>query len=156
MGVNYYSRNLVKFFQDSKLNCQNVKGNLKKTAMGWEIYPEGLFDIIVRLRKEYTQLPIYITENGAAFDDVLFEGKQIKDAERIDYIKSHLMKIADLNRQGADIKGYYLWSLMDNFEWTYGYSKRFGIVYVDFKTQERILKDSALWYKDVIKNRSIE
>ena len=75
--------------------------------------------------------------------------------ERIDYIESHLMKIADLNQQGADIRGYYLWSLMDNFEWAYGYSKRFGIVYVDFKTQERIMKDSALWYKDVIKNRAI-
>ncbi|MBA7634168.1 Beta-glucosidase A [subsurface metagenome] len=156
LGVNYYSRALVKFFQDSKLNYQSVKGNLKKTAMGWEIYPQGLYDIIVRLRKEYTQLPIYITENGAAFDDTLSEEKQIKDVERINYIKSHLIKIAELNQQGADIRGYYLWSLMDNFEWAYGYSKRFGIVYVDYKTQERILKDSALWYKDVIKNRTIK
>jgi len=156
LGVNYYSRNLVKFFQDSKLNYQSVKGNLKKTGMGWEIYPEGLYDIIVRLRKEYTRLPIYITENGAAFDDVLSEKKRINDVERINYIKSHLMKIAELNQQGADIRGYYLWSLMDNFEWTYGYSKRFGTVYVDFKSQERILKNSALWYKDVIKNRTIK
>jgi len=156
LGVNYYSRALVKFFQDLKLNCQSVKGNLKKTAMGWEIYPQGLYDLIVRLRKEYTQLPIYITENGAAFNDTLSKEKRIKDVERIDYIKRHLMKIADLNQQGADIRGYYLWSLIDNFEWTYGYSKRFGIVYVDFKTQERIMKDSALWYKDVIKNRTIK
>jgi len=141
---------------DSKLNYQSVEGNLKKTAMGWEIYPEGLYDIIVRLRKEYTRLPVYITENGAAFNDVLSEKKRVNDVERIDYIKSHLMKIAELNQQGADIRGYYLWSLMDNFEWAYGYSKRFGTVYVDFKTQERILKDSALWYKDVIKNRSIK
>jgi beta-glucosidase len=155
LGVNYYSRALVKFSQDSKLNYQSVKGNLKKTAMGWEIYPEGLYDIIVKLRKEYTQLPIYITENGAAFDDTLSDKKRINDVERINYIKSHLLKIADLNQQGADIRGYYLWSFMDNFEWAYGYSKRFGIVYVDFKTQERILKDSALWYKDVIKNRAI-
>lgn len=155
LGVNYYSRALVKFSQDSKLNYQSVKGNLKKTAMGWEIYPEGLYDIIVKLRKEYTQLPIYITENGAAFDDTLSDKKRINDVERINYIKSHLLKIAELNQQGADIRGYYLWSFMDNFEWAYGYSKRFGIVYVDFKTQERILKDSALWYKDVIKNRAI-
>lgn len=155
LGVNYYSRALVKFSQDSKLNYQSVKWNLKKTAMGWEIYPEGLYDIIVKLRKEYTQLPIYITENGAAFDDTLSDKKRINDVERINYIKSHLLKIAELNQQGADIRGYYLWSFMDNFEWAYGYSKRFGIVYVDFKTQERILKDSALWYKDVIKNRAI-
>ncbi|PKP57509.1 beta-glucosidase [Candidatus Atribacteria bacterium HGW-Atribacteria-1] len=156
LGVNYYTRGLIKFFQDSKLSCQSVQGNLKKTAMGWEICPEGLYDLILRLRKEYTQVPIYITENGSAFDDVLSTEKRVNDVERIDYIKRHLIKIADLNEQGADIRGCYVWSLIDNFEWAYGYSKRFGIVYVDFKTQERILKDSALWYKDVIKNRLIK
>jgi beta-glucosidase len=156
LGVNYYTRVLTKFFQDSKLNYQDVQGNLKKTAMGWEICPEALYDFILRLRKEYIQIPIYITENGAAFDDVLSKEKRVNDIERIDYIKRHLIKIAELNKQGADIRGYYLWSLVDNFEWAYGYSKRFGIVYVDFKTQERTLKDSALWYKDVINNRLIK
>ena len=156
LGVNYYTRVLTKFFQDSKLNCQSVQGNLKKTAMDWEICPEALHDLILRLRKEYTQAPIYITENGAAFDDVLSEEKRVNDVERIDYIKRHLIKIADLNQQGADIRGCYIWSLIDNFEWAHGYTKRFGIVYVDFKTQERTLKDSALWYKDVIKNRLIK
>jgi beta-glucosidase len=154
--VNYYTRVLTKFFQDSKLNYQNVQGNLKKTAMDWEICPEALYNLILRLRKEYTQIPIYITENGAAFEDFLSKEKRVNDIERIDYIKRHLIKIAELNKQGADIRGYYLWSLIDNFEWAYGYSKRFGIVYVDFKTQERTLKDSALWYKDVINNRLIK
>jgi beta-glucosidase len=156
LGVNYYTRVLTKFIQDLVLNYQDVKGNLKKTAMDWEISPEVLYNLILRLRKEYTKIPIYITENGAAFDDVLTKEKKIHDIERIDYVKSHLTKIAELNDQGADVKGYYLWSLMDNFEWAYGYSKRFGIVYVDFKTQERILKDSALWYKEVIGNRLIK
>lgn len=156
LGVNYYTRVLTKFFQDSKLNYQNVQGNLKKTAMDWEICPEALYNLILRLRKEYTQIPIYITENGAAFEDFLSKEKRVNDIERIDYIKRHLIKIAELNKQGADIRGYYLWSLIDNFEWAYGYSKRFGIVYVDFKTQERTLKDSALWYKDVINNRLIK
>lgn len=155
LGVNYYTRVLTKFFQDSKLNYQDVQGNLKKTVMDWEICPEALYDLILRLRKEYTQIPIYITENGAAFDDVLSKERQVNDIERIDYIKRHLIEIAELNKQGADIRGYYLWSLIDNFEWVDGYSKRFGIVYVDFKTQERILKDSALWYKEVIRNRII-
>jgi len=157
LGVNYYTRVLIKFFQDSKLNYQSVQGSLKKTSMDWEICPEALYDLILRLRREYTKVPIYITENGAAFDDVLSKEKQrVNDVERIDYIKRHLIKIADLNEQGTDIRGYYVWSLIDDFEWYYGYSKRFGIVYVDFKTQERTLKNSALWYKDVIKNRFIK
>jgi beta-glucosidase len=158
LGVNYYTRVPTEFVQDSRLNYHDVQGNLKKsvTAMGWEICPEALYDLILRLRREYTQVPIYITENGAAFDDVLSREKRVHDTERIDYIKGHLRKIAEANEQGADIRGYYLWSLLDNFEWACGYSKRFGIVHVDFGTQERSLKDSALWYRDVISSRIIE
>jgi beta-glucosidase len=158
LGVNYYTRVPTEFVQDSRLNYHDVQGNLKKsvTAMGWEICPEALYDLILRLRREYTQVPIYITENGAAFDDVLSKGKRVHDTERIDYIKGHLRKIAEANEQGADIRGYYLWSLLDNFEWACGYSKRFGIVHVDFGTQERSLKDSALWYRDTISSRIIE
>jgi beta-glucosidase len=158
LGVNYYTRVPTEFVQDSRLNYHDVQGNLKKsvTAMGWEICPEALYDLILRLRREYTQVPIYITENGAAFDDVLSKGKRVHDTERIDYVKGHLRKIAEANEQGADIRGYYLWSLLDNFEWACGYSKRFGIVHVDFGTQERSLKDSALWYRDAIRSRIIE
>jgi beta-glucosidase len=158
LGVNYYTRVPTEFVQDSRLNYHDVQGNLKKsvTAMGWEICPEALYDLILRLRREYTQVPIYITENGAAFDDVLSKGKRVHDTERIDYVKGHLRKIAEANEQGADIRGYYLWSLLDNFEWACGYSKRFGIVHVDFGTQERSLKDSALWYRDTISSRIIE
>jgi beta-glucosidase len=157
LGVNYYTRSLVKFVQDGVLNYQEVPGDSKNTtAMGWEICPEALYDLLLRLRREYTQVPIYITENGVAFDDVLTKGKRVHDTERIDYIKRHLRKIAEANEQGADIRGYYLWSLLDNFEWACGYSKRFGIVHVDFGTQERSLKDSALWYRDTIRSRTIE
>jgi beta-glucosidase len=123
--------------------------------MGWEVCPEALYDLMVRLREEYTQIPIYITENGAAYDDVLSKDKRVHDVKRIDYIKRHLIKVSELNEQGADIKGYFIWSLMDNYEWVFGYSKRFGIIYIDYNTQRRILKDSALWYKDLIKNRTI-
>lgn len=155
LGLNYYTRVLTKFVQDSKINYQDFPGNLKKTEMGWEICPEVFYDLILRLRKEYTRIPIYITENGAAFDDFLTEEKRIHDTERIDYVRRHLEKIAELNGQGADIRGYFLWSLLDNFEWAYGYSKRFGILYVDYNTQDRIFKDSALWYREVIQNRAI-
>ena len=124
--------------------------------MGWEIRPEALYDLILRLRSEYTSVPMYITENGAAFDDVLTNDKHIHDARRTDYIKAHLTAIAEANTQGANVQGYFLWSLLYNFEWTYGYSKKFGIVHVDFETQERSLKDSALWYKHAISCRTIE
>lgn len=82
--------------------------------------------------------------------------KKVHDNERIEYLKEHLKKVAELNEKGMDIRGYFIWSLMDNFEWQHGYSKRFGIVYVDYETQERILKDSALWYKEFIKKRVIK
>jgi len=151
LGVNYYTRNIIKFSQNSELKYEQVHGNFERTAMDWEICPEALRDIIIRIREEYTKVPIYITENGAAFDDVLSKEKRVHDFKRIEYVRRHLIEIAKLNEQGANIKGYYLWSFMDNFEWTYGYSKRFGIVFVDYETQERILKDSAIWYKNIKK-----
>ena len=124
--------------------------------MDWEIVPESLYNLILRVRKEYTTVPIYITENGAAFNDRVSRGGKIRDNKRIDYLKKHLLKVAELNQKGADIRGYFLWSLMDNFEWQHGYSKRFGIIYVNYETQERILKDSAMWYKDLIRTRIIK
>ena len=156
LGVNYYTRSLVKAVQDGFLNEREVPADpAKSTAMGWEICPEALRDLMLRLRREYTNVPIFITENGAAFDDVLGNDKHVHDTRRTDYIKTHLAAIADANAQGANVQGYFLWSLLDNFEWAYGYSKRFGIVRVDFETQERSLKDSALWYRDVISSRTL-
>jgi beta-glucosidase len=156
LGVNYYTRELIKFSQDSDLKFKKVHGNFARTEMDWEIVPEALYDLILRLRDEYTKIPIYITENGAAFDDRLSRRGEVRDIKRIDYLKRHLSKVARLNQKGMDIRGYFLWSLIDNFEWQHGYSKRFGIIYVDYKTQERILKKSAFWYKDLIKTRIIK
>jgi len=99
---------------------------------------------------------MYITENGAAFKDEVTEDGRVHDDERIEYIKEHLKAAAKFIGEGGNLKGYFVWSLMDNFEWAHGYSKRFGIVYVDYETQKRILKDSALWYKEVIQKNSIE
>jgi beta-glucosidase len=156
LGLNYYSRELVKYSPDSSLKFKGVSGKFPKTEMGWEIVPEALYNHILRLRKEYTKIPIYITENGAAFNDRVLKKVEVRDVKRIDYIKKHLLEVAKLNQKGMDIRGYFLWSLLDNFEWQHGYSKRFGIIYVDYKTQERIFKNSAFWYRDLIKSRAIK
>ncbi|AEM77895.1 GH1 family beta-glucosidase [Thermoanaerobacter wiegelii] len=156
LGVNYYTRGIVKYDEESMLKAENVPGPGKRTEMGWEISPESLYDLLKRLDREYTKLPMYITENGAAFKDEVTEDGRVRDDERIEYIKEHLKAAAKFIEEGGNLKGYFVWSLMDNFEWAHGYSKRFGIVYVDFNTQKRILKDSALWYKEVIEKSAIE
>ncbi|KHO61252.1 broad-specificity cellobiase [Thermoanaerobacter sp. YS13] len=156
LGVNYYTRSIVKYNEDSMLKAENVPGLGKRTEMGWEISPEPLYDLLKRIDREYTKLPMYITENGAAFKDEVTEDGRVHDYERIEYIKEHLKAIARFIEEGGNLKGYFVWSLLDNFEWAHGYSKRFGIVYVDYETQKRILKDSAWWYKEVIKRERIE
>jgi len=156
LGVNYYSRELIKYSDDVELGFKAVHGSRPKTEMDWEIVPEALYDLILRLRKEYTGIPIYITENGAAFKDRLLKNRKVRDNKRVDYLRKHLMEVSRLNRKKMNIKGYFIWSIMDNFEWQFGYSKRFGIIYIDYQTRERILKNSALWYRDLIKKRTLK
>ena len=124
------------------------------TDMGWPLTPEGLENLLVRWHKEHGEkLPdLYITENGVAYDDGPDTEGRIKDLRRIDYLSTHLKAVSKAIDQGSPVKGYYQWSLMDNFEWALGYEKRFGIIYVDFETQERIIKDSGYWYRDQIRN----
>jgi beta-glucosidase len=131
---------------------ETPKGPL--TDMGWPVNPEGLENLCRRWHKELGKnLPeIFITENGVAYKDEVNEKGKVIDTQRIEYIKSHLQGLASAISDGVPIKGYYHWSLMDNFEWALGYEKRFGIIYVDFATQQRILKESALWYSSVIKS----
>lgn len=117
---------------------------LPQTAMGWEINPDGLRQLLVRLGEEYPNLPpLYITENGSAWDDVITEDGEVHDAQRVDFLERHLEAVAEAMTEGADVRGYFAWSLMDNFEWAWGYEKRFGIVYVDYATQKRTVKDSG-------------
>ncbi|MEV6213059.1 family 1 glycosylhydrolase, partial [Kitasatospora sp. NPDC051914] len=120
------------------------------TAMGWPIDPTGLSDSLTALHREFG-LPLLVTENGAAFEDVVGADGSVHDPERIRYIEGHLSAIADAIDAGADVRGYYLWSLMDNFEWAYGYGKRFGMVHVDYDTLVRTPKSSARWYSQVIR-----
>src|SRR5690625_4982520 len=121
------------------------------TQMGWNIDPSGLTELLVGVNERFPDLPLIVTENGAAFEDAL-SGDRVHDENRIDYVKRHIAALEDARRQGADVRGYFLWSFLDNFEWAYGYSKRFGIVYVDYETQERTIKDSGRWYRDMIRS----
>jgi beta-glucosidase len=127
------------------------------TAMGWNIDPQGLTDLLTGLAASYPDLPLMITENGAAFDDVVDSSgaPAVHDTNRIDYLHRHLNAVLDAREAGANVTGYFVWSLLDNFEWAYGYSKRFGIIRVDYATQQRIPQDSARWYADLIRTRQL-
>ncbi|GAB3668393.1 GH1 family beta-glucosidase [Streptomyces sparsus] len=126
-----------------------VPRGLPTTAMDWEIIPQSLTELLVRLQRDYG-LPTVITENGAAFHDTVDSDGRVRDADRTAYLADHLAAVTAAREQGADVRGYFAWSLMDNFEWAYGYDKRFGIVRVDYDTQQRTLKDSARWYRETI------
>ncbi len=128
------------------------------TAMGWNIDPSGLEDLLFSLHEQFPGTPLMVTENGAAFDDEVVDGgdgPRVHDDDRIDYLRRHFTAAHRARARGVDLRGYQVWSLMDNFEWGYGYSKRFGIVRVDYDTLERIPKDSARWYAELIRTRRI-
>jgi beta-glucosidase len=159
LGVNFYTRGLVRWDDSQPLKftfARNPDPNTVYTAMDWEVYPQGLTDILVRVHQDYQPKAIYVTENGAAFDDpdsVPASGS-VDDPQRTDYLRTHFAAAENAIAQGVPLKGYFVWSLMDNYEWAEGYTKRFGIVHVDYTTQQRTPKQSALWYQDFIKNHS--
>lgn len=119
------------------------------TGQGWEIYPEGLTALLTWLHKEYHGVPLYVTENGAAFPDTMVDGA-VHDPDRIEYVAAHMDAVFDAIDAGADVRGYFYWSLLDNFEWAWGYGQRFGLVYVDYETQRRVVKSSGRWYAEAI------
>jgi beta-glucosidase len=148
LGINYYSRQVA----SAKGDWDVASSGRERTDMGWEIFPEGLTDLLVQLHHDYAVPPLYVTENGGAFRDALVDGR-VQDASRTDYIARHIDAVGEAIRQGVHMEGYMVWSLMDNFEWASGYAKRFGIVHVDYDTQQRTLKDSARWYCDFLRRR---
>ncbi|GCE14159.1 GH1 family beta-glucosidase [Tengunoibacter tsumagoiensis] len=155
MGINYYSRNLVKGVSEvplaDRVPLVTPVPEASYTDMPWEIYPQGLSDHLLRLYREYGIQKLYVTENGAAFKESWKPGDEhVHDPRRVEYLRQHVQALAVAIEQGAPLKGYFVWSLMDNYEWAEGYTKRFGIVYVDYETLQRIPKDSALWYADFI------
>lgn len=150
LGINYYSRQVVRGAATQPLadGCQHVSPVPEGcyTDMAWEIYPQGLKDFLVNVHQQYQIPHIYVTENGAAFKDQ-WDGKdEVSDPRRVDYLRDHIAGLAEAIEQGVPLHGYFVWSLMDNFEWAEGYSKRFGIVYVDYPTQTRVIKESGHWY----------
>lgn len=155
LGVNYYTRNIARD-EDAENNepATVFQGN-EITEMDWEVYPKGLYNILGRLHFDYAFPAIYITENGAAFSDEIDADGQVDDPARLSYIERHLEMVHNAIQIDVPVKGYFAWSLLDNFEWGFGYSKRFGIVYVDYQTQQRIPKSSAKWYRQVIKDNGV-
>lgn len=156
VGVNYYTRFVVAYDPGSPLQFRHVRQPSLYTEMGWEVYPEGLYEILEWVRETYRNPTIYLTENGAAFPDRLEEGGVVRDQARLDYLRDHLIQAHRALQAGVALKGYFVWSLLDNFEWAHGFSKRFGLVYVDYATQQRILKQSARWYAQVIERNGLE
>lgn len=158
LGINNYTRVLV----ESTGVAEDFMGNpvnppdKEYTEMGWEVYPEGLHELLTRVHRDYGPIPLYVTENGAAFADELSTGGTVDDPRRISYLQGYLLSCWKAIEEGVPLKGYYVWTLFDNFEWAFGYSKRFGLIYVDYPTQKRYLKKSAHWYKEVIARNGLE
>ncbi|HRJ58739.1 MAG TPA: GH1 family beta-glucosidase [Anaerolineales bacterium] len=157
IGVNYYTRNIARSEKISEVenSPRAVFRGDEITEMDWEVFPEGLYKTLGRLYFDYDFPVIHITENGAAFVDQVNADGEVDDPARVSYIRRHLEQVHRAIEAGIPVKGYFAWSLMDNFEWGFGYSKRFGLVYVDYPTQTRILKSSAKWYRDVVQRNEI-
>lgn len=148
LGVNYYTRSVLQVDRGTN-EVREVPPAGVYTTMGWEVYPEGLYKLLARLHQEYPARYI-ITENGASNDDVPDTNGQVVDDLRVSYLRKHFKQVHRAIDEGINVAGYFVWSLLDNFEWAYGYSKRFGLVYVDYNTQQRIIKQSGHWYSKVI------
>ncbi|MEJ2859246.1 MULTISPECIES: GH1 family beta-glucosidase [unclassified Saccharothrix] len=166
LGVNYYAEHFVSAKSEPPapvaegrrptgspwVGAEHVSfpsRGLPRTDMDWEVEPDGLKKVLVRVAREYTDIPLYVTENGAAYPDAISSDGSIEDVDRLNYIHSHLRAAWEAIQEGVDLRGYFAWSLMDNFEWAEGYAKRFGIVHVDYETQVRTPKMSAMWYSKV-------
>ena len=157
LGVNYYTRKIARsevVSEEENEPCTVFRGD-EITEMDWEVYPEGLYNLLGRMHFDYNFPAIYITENGAAFKDQVVNG-EVDDPQRLSYIKRHLKQVHRAIEVGVPVKGYFVWSLMDNFEWAHGYTKRFGLIYIDYETQQRIPKSSAKWYAQVIRANAVE
>jgi beta-glucosidase len=154
IGLNYYFRNVIRA-GDPENDPQTVFTQPKTpehwTEMGWEIYPEGLLSVLARVYFDYQPRKLYVTENGASYSTAPDEKGEVHDEYRTSYLRAHFVAMQRANQVGVPLAGYFLWSLLDNFEWSRGYSQRFGIIWVDYETQKRTLKNSAKWYRKVIR-----
>jgi beta-glucosidase len=168
LGVNYYNRVLVGAKAPAGVSAPPMlefpgaetavflPQDRPRTARDWPVDPDGLYDLLVWLHREYPPVPLAVTENGAAFNDYADPEGQVHDPDRISFLEGHFRAALRAIAAGVDLRGYFVWSLLDNFEWEEGYSKRFGLIYVDYPTQRRLLKDSAYWYRQVIARNGLD
>lgn len=154
LGVNNYTRSVVSADPASGRPARHRVEDAQYTDMDWEVYPDGLYDLLTRIHRDYGPRRMYVTENGSSFRDVREHDGRVRDPERQQYLASHLAACSRAIRDGVPLAGYFVWSLLDNFEWAHGYWMRFGIVYVDYPTLERVPKSSAFWYRDLVKEHS--
>ncbi len=158
-GLNYYNRHVARSERiaekDNQPRTVTVAPSAEHTDIGWEIYADGLFEMLMRVHLDYRPAKILVTENGASYADGPDGRKRVADTKRIRFLRDHLLAARRALDAGVPLEGYFLWSLMDNYEWDHGYTQRFGIAWVDYATQERILKDSALWYRRVIQDNAV-
>jgi len=151
LGLNYYSRAIIRGAEEGNApRMVPVPTAAQQTDMGWELFPEGLTVLLERVHRDYAPKSLWVSENGAAYGTGVDAAGRVRDVERCDYVQSHIAACQEAIRRGVPLQGYFLWSLLDNFEWQFGYSKRFGIVHVDYQTQRRTLKDSAHLYSEII------
>jgi beta-glucosidase len=155
LGVNYYGRTVLRDGPGGTPAAAQVVPDEELTDMGWEVYPRGLHDLLVRVSRDYRPARIYVTENGAAYADGPDPSGQIADRRRIAYLHGHILAMHQAIAAGVPLKGYFAWSLLDNFEWAHGYDKRFGLYWVDFETRKRLPKESAFWYRDIVAANAI-
>lgn len=156
LGLNYYTRIVVRAGEGGEPVAVPVAPEGDLTEMGWEVHPRGLHDLLLRIQRDYAPPAIYITENGAALPDPPPVGGRVADARRVAYLRGHLDAAHRALADGVPLRGYFVWSLLDNFEWAHGYTKRFGLYRVDFATRQRIPKDSAFWYRDVVAANGVD
>jgi beta-glucosidase len=151
LGLNYYRRDAVHAASDRAFDWEiGPRPSSDQTQMGWEVAPDGLGDVLLALHGEYAPREIVITENGAAYPDTIGPDGRIRDDHRVKYLAGHVGAVAEALAAGVPLTGYHVWSLLDNYEWSLGYTRRFGLVHVDFESQRRTLKDSADWYARLI------
>jgi beta-glucosidase len=154
LGINHY----FSYFISSKDGYGYVppKPGMPITDLGWPVYPNGLRDMLIRVTKEYGPIPIYIAENGAAYKDVVASDGQIHDTGRLEFLRGFITALGEAIEAGVDVRGYFVWTLLDNFEWARGYDPRFGLIYTDYLSQKRTIKDSGRFYAEVIRNNGVK
>jgi len=156
LGLNYYSRNVMRMGREGRPEAVAVAPVEERTTMGWEVYPQGLEDSLLRVHRDYAPGSIYVTENGAAYTDPAPVAGRIADPRRIAYLRSHLLAVHRAIAAGVPVRGYFAWSLLDNFEWGHGFEQTFGLCALDPDTLDRIPKDSAFWYRDAAMANAVD